>query len=236
MKATLKKIVITLTIAIMLTASFAPAVQAAKIIPLNSIALNAANTNLGAGASTTLKVSYNPTNTNVSKKITWTSSNTAVATVSASGRVVGKKVGTANITATVGTKKTTCKVTVKNTEKYVSTTAAYTQLNKYRTSAKLKALTKDNALERIAKQRAKELVTKYSHTRPNGTSCFTLVPGNLYKGENIARGQTSCSAVSTAWYNSAGHRANMLSKNYKKVGIAGYEYNGVMYWVQVFTS
>lgn len=236
MKATLKKVVMVLTIAVVLAASFAPAVSAKNIIALKSIALSAAATNIGAGASTTLKVKYNPTNTNVSKKVTWTSSNSAVATVSASGKVVAKKAGTANITATVGTKKATCKVTVKNTEKYVSTTAAYTQLNKYRTNAKLKGLTKDNALEKIAKQRAKELVTKYSHTRPNGTSCFTLVPGNLYKGENIARGQTSCAAVSTAWYNSAGHKANMLSKNYKKVGIAGYEYNGVMYWVQVFTS
>ena len=99
---------------------------------------------------------------------------------------------------------------------------------------KLKKEQKDQ--KKAAKQRAKELVTKYSHTRPNGTSCFTLVPGNLYKGENIAKGQKTCKAVSVAWYNSTGHRANMLRKQFKKVGIACYEYNGVTYWAQVFSS
>lgn len=236
MKKTFKKAVMVITIALMLISNAVPAYGAAKNVALKSISLNASTANIGVGASTTLKVKYNPTNATVTGKITWKSSSTAIATVSASGKVTGKKAGTATITATVSGKKATCKVTVKNVEKNITTNDAYTQLNKYRTNAKLKALTKDAALEKLAKQRAKELVSKYSHTRPNGQNGITIIPGNLYKGENIARGQTTCAAVSSAWFASTGHKANMLNTKFNKVGIAGLQYNGVTYWVQLFSS
>ena len=148
-----------------------------------------------------------------------------------------RKDGTVTITAKVGTKTATCKVTIKAAAgKYINVNDCYTRLNNYRTAAKVRTLTKDTALENIAKTRAKELVTSFSHTRPNGQSGLSLIPGNIYKGENIAKGQTTTAQVSTAWYNSAGHKANMLKANYTKVGIAGYEYNGTMYWVQIFSS
>jgi hypothetical protein len=50
--------------------------------------------------------------TNSSSKVTWKSSNTKIATVSKSGKVTGKKVGTCTITAKVGKKSVKCKVTV----------------------------------------------------------------------------------------------------------------------------
>ena len=77
---------------------------------------------------------------------------------------------------------------------------------------------------------------KFSHTRPNGKSGLTLIKGNKYKGENIAMGQTSCAQVSQAWFKSPGHKKNMLKKQYKKVGIAGYEHNGGNYWEKVLSS
>ena len=45
--------------------------------------------------------------------MTFTSSNTKVATVNAKGVVTAKKAGKATITAKAGTKKTTCKIVVK---------------------------------------------------------------------------------------------------------------------------
>lgn len=45
--------------------------------------------------------------------VTWSSSNTGVATVDSKGKVTGVKAGTATITATVGSDTYTCKVTVK---------------------------------------------------------------------------------------------------------------------------
>lgn len=38
------------------------------------------------------------------------------------------------------------------------------------------------------------------------------------------------------WMNSDGHRANILNKNYKNIGVGYYQdANGVNYWVQLFT-
>ena len=80
-------------------------------IPLTSISLNAASTTLFKGDSTTLSVNYNPSNTTDSKTVTWSSSNTSVATVS-NGKVTAVGKGEATITAQVGSFKATCKVTV----------------------------------------------------------------------------------------------------------------------------
>ena len=89
-----------------------------------------------------------------------------------------------------------------------------------------------------AKVRVKELTELFSHTRPDGTSCFTALEdaGASYMaaGENIAAGQFSPELVMYSWMNSEGHRANILSSNYSQIGIGCYYYNGVYYWVQLF--
>ena len=43
---------------------------------------------------------------------------------------------------------------------------------------------------------------------------------NTYKGENIAAGYATATAVFQAWKSSSGHNANMLSANYRVIGIA----------------
>ena len=204
--------------------------------PITSVKLSKTSATINVGSNLGLSVTYSPANTTDSKTITWTSSNTAVATVS-KGTITGKKAGTATITAKMGSKTATCKITVKAVApSFVNVGDCYTRINNYRKSAGLKALVKDTKLESIAQTRAKEIVSKFSHTRPNGQSGLTLISGNIYKGENIAKGQTSCAAVMTAWYNSAGHKANMLNSHFTKVGFAGYKYNGNFYWVTMFSS
>lgn len=172
-----------------------------------------------------------------SKDFTWKSSNQKVATVS-DGIVKAVKSGTATITVEADGEEATCKVTVKTSAKWINTTDAYKHLNNYRKKARVGSLKRDANLEKIAKKRAEEMAknNKFSHTRPNGKSGLTLIKGNVHKGENIAKGQKNCKDVSVAWYNSTGHRRNMLRKPFKKVGIACYEYNGVTYWAQVFSS
>lgn len=201
--------------------------------------------NISVGKSTGLTVRYGLRSTVSSSEksiiagsIRWKSSNKSVASVS-KGIVRGVKAGRAKITVELNGKTDSVTVVVKSTPaKWIGTGAAYTALNKYRKKAKLSALKKNNNLEKIAKIRAKEMAVygKFSHTRPNGKSALTLIKGSGYKGENIARGQKSCVAVSEAWYKSPGHRANMLHKKYRKAGIACYRYKGVNYWVQVFSS
>lgn len=113
-------------------------------------------------------------------------------------------------------------------------------VNKERKANGLGNLTLSDDLCKVADIRAKEIVKSFSHTRPNGTSCFTAFKENgvsyRYAGENIAYGQKTATEVMNGWMNSAGHRANILSKNFGKIGIACYEYNGRKYWVQLFTD
>lgn len=105
----------------------------------------------------------------------------------------------------------------------------------------LSRLQYDKDLEAVAMQRAAELVLSFSHTRPDGTLCFTAYPsGFSASGENIACGFDSASSVVEAWketdynYEGQGHRRNMLSSNYNCVGYACVEYDGMKYWVQEF--
>lgn len=65
---------------------------------------------LTAGKSTTLTLKNAPKG----RKVTWSTSDKKVATVSQKGKVTAKKAGTATITAKVSNKKYTCKVTVKS--------------------------------------------------------------------------------------------------------------------------
>lgn len=120
---------------------------------------------------------------------------------------------------------------------YLSATRAYAELGKFRAANSKKALKKSAKLEKVAKLRAKEIARKYSHTRPNGTSCFTAYPCATVKAENIACGYTTAAAVTDAWAKSPGHRKNMLRSNINSVGIACYRTaNGTCYWVQCFAK
>lgn len=102
-------------------------------------------------------------------------------------------------------------------------------------------LTYDYDLERIAIRRAAEIAVSFSHTRPNGESCFTAVSnGTRSWGENIAAGYPSAASVFAGWketeedYSGQGHRRNMLRSGYTSVGIGHVYYNGCHFWVQEF--
>ena len=95
-----------------------------------------------------------------------------------------------------------------------------------------------NDLAASAYVRATELPAKFSHTRPNGTKCFTAMPqrGHVL-GENLAGGQKSPAQVVQAWMDSKTHRDNMLSKKYTEIGVVYYYQENSKYkhyWVQHF--
>ena len=82
-----------------------------NVIPATGISLDNTEVKMYAGDAYTLKATITPTNT-TSKNVTWTSSNTSVATVSR-GVIIGIKEGTTTITASTNNGKTaTAKVTV----------------------------------------------------------------------------------------------------------------------------
>lgn len=80
-------------------------------IPLKGISLSAASLSLFKGDAKQLSVSYNPSNTTDDKTVSWSSSNTSIATVS-NGKVTAVGKGEATIIAKVGSFTATCKVTV----------------------------------------------------------------------------------------------------------------------------
>lgn len=72
----------------------------------------------------------------------------------------------------------------------------------------------------------------FSHTSPNYGSPFDMMKsfGITYShaGENIAMGYSTPEAVVSAWMNSEGHRANILSASYTELGVG--------YWTQWFVG
>ena len=88
-------------------------------LPLQNIKLNKTSSDLEPGQSINLSVSYTPSNTTDSKNVSWSSSDSFVASVN-NGKVVAKKTGTATITARVGKKTATCRINVKIPLKSIS--------------------------------------------------------------------------------------------------------------------
>ena len=116
-------------------------------------------------------------------------------------------------------------------------------VNEERASVGLRPLKLSSTLMDGTAIRADELTEYFSHTRPNGTNCSTVVEDTYpssYLGENIAAGQNSAEDVMDDWMHSEGHRANILKSSYTELGVGlAYvyksEYNtNYPYWVQMF--
>ena len=106
------------------------------------------------------------------------------------------------------------------------------QTNDERAKQGLGALTVSSELNRAAAVRAKEIVQKFSHTRPDGSARSTV--SSACRGENIAMGQQPADKVMAAWMSSPGHRANILRASFGSIGVAAYKVGNTMYWVQEF--
>lgn len=116
----------------------------------------------------------------------------------------------------------------------------YEITNNYRSLVGVSSLTLDSSLVEAANIRAKELSDSFSHTRPNGSSCFTVLSelGISYgtAGENIAAGYSSSQSVMEGWRSSSGHYQNIISSKFKKIGIGVNIINNQYYLVQIFSN
>lgn len=107
----------------------------------------------------------------------------------------------------------------------------------------LPALKLDSAISNVARLKSKDMADNnyFAHQSPTYGSAGNMLSQFGIKwsawGENIASGQRTPESVVTAWMNSSGHRANILSSNYSKIGV-GYviNSNGTPYWTQMFTN
>ncbi len=90
--------------------------------------------------------------------------------------------------------------------------------NNERTEQGLSKLkTKEWLLDEVAMVRAGELPSYFSHTRPDGRSCWSAYTDagitSGYSAENIAAGYLGAIDVVNGWMNSTGHRANILGSS-----------------------
>lgn len=119
-----------------------------------------------------------------------------------------------------------------------------TLVNNERAKNGLSALTLGDAnLNAAAEKRAEEVAKSASHTRPDGTNCFTVLGEYGVKetgegeGENLGWGDASAQEVFDSWMASDSHRANILNPKATQMGV-GYYFDATStwghQWVQLF--
>ena len=119
-------------------------------------------------------------------------------------------------------------------------------VNTYRAEVGAAPLTLDPDLTLAATIRAMEMAytNDLSHTRPNGSTCFTIFEElDLQRasdcGENVAGGYLTAQAAAEGWRTSPGHYSNMISSSYTKIGIGMIKLSGASlyaYWAQLFSA
>ncbi|MGN0503082.1 MAG: Ig-like domain-containing protein [Ruminococcus sp.] len=207
-----------------------------------SVKVNPSSVTLGVGESYTISESTNSGSYANAANLKWTSSDSNVVTVSKGSAnkatITAKGAGTAYIKITLYNGKTAqCNVTVKE-DPYVKKVLEIA--NNERVKAGRKPLSLRTDMTELANIRVKEIVEKFSHERPDGTTVFNLAreKGIVYgsMAENIAKGQGTPESVVNAWFGSQVHKDNVLSSSYTGAGIAHYKQNDIDYWVMVLVG
>jgi uncharacterized protein YkwD len=111
-------------------------------------------------------------------------------------------------------------------------------INDYRAQNGRSALVAVKTLGAAAEHHSVDMAAKnyFSHTLADGTTWSQNIVNhgytyNTYRGENIAAGNSLASSTFNQWKNSSGHNANMLSTNFKAIGIGrAYGANSTYKW------
>lgn len=117
-------------------------------------------------------------------------------------------------------------------------------VNQERAKNGLAALAWGSTCEGAANLRAREIMTSYSHTRPNGSSWSTSCPipsTGGKSGENLNAGNAAVSpkTVVASWMASPDHRKNILDPDFKYLSVGFvFDPNSAhkTYWSQYFTT
>ena len=127
------------------------------------------------------------------------------------------------------------------TDQELQTDALLRMVNEERRLLGLNQLVKDERLMKAAMIRASEQQVLFSHMRPDGTPFYTVfsqngIKGNI-RGENLAKGRRGrYDQVVLAWFESKGHRENLLRDQFVKVGIGYVEDEESGYWCLLFAN
>ncbi|AWV88293.1 CAP domain-containing protein [Bradymonas sediminis] len=114
--------------------------------------------------------------------------------------------------------------------------------NEARAAEGLGALECDPGLTESAQLHAKDMcdLDYFSHTSADGRTLKERVNAANVQwrmiGENIAYGQSNAAEVHQAWMDSPGHRENILTEGFGRLGVGYYLCDGYPYWVQNFAD
>ena len=117
-----------------------------------------------------------------------------------------------------------------------ATSAILSATNKYRSGGGVASLSANSCAEKWAKSHAKRMASEdslyHQDLGPIMSDC-----GARGAGENVAYGQSSNGAAVQAWWNSSGHKKNILDSRFTHMGAAvARSDSGVPYYVQVFLA
>jgi len=112
-------------------------------------------------------------------------------------------------------------------EGHLTTQGVLSETNRYRQIEGLKVLSFNAKLEQSAKAKLEDMFTRkyFAHISETGEGPAEIATSAQYEyivvGENLALGNFSNDQeLVKAWMDSPGHRANILNKNYRDIGIA----------------
>ena len=130
-------------------------------------------------------------------------------------------------------------VQIQQDEYYAFEQQVFELINEKRIEAGVPALIYSLEAAEAADIRVKEASVYFSHRRPDGRECFTVldelaIEDYMFAGENIAAGFRTPEEVIAGWFASEGHRENMLSADYNRVGVGCYKVGERNYWAQMF--
>lgn len=116
-------------------------------------------------------------------------------------------------------------------------------VNEERAAEGKPTLIEDRLLDKTAQQHSEDMVDNnfFDHTNLKGETPFDRMNNNgisyMAAAENIAYGQRTPEAVVESWMASDGHRSNILSDSYNKIGVGiAEDAYGILYWTQDFTD
>lgn len=111
-----------------------------------------------------------------------------------------------------------------------------TLTNVFRAKSGLPPLAVSPVLEAVAEAHGQDMARKgfFSHRGSNGSTLGRRAERQGYRycliAENIAKGQKTPAEVMRSWTSSKGHRANMLQRRAREIGVIR---TGVNIWVMV---
>lgn len=121
-------------------------------------------------------------------------------------------------------------------------TEVFVLVNEERGDRGVEALACDPTLAALARAHSQDMCDRdfFSHTNPDGEEPHHRLNDAgvswTASGENITATQSTAQGAMDTWMGSSGHRANILSESFGRIGVGYVPCDGEHLWTQVFTN